>query len=407
MAMKVKRFEASTMREAIMKVKRELGSEAVILHTRKYDRPEFFGLRRRNFVEIIAGTDIPGDGNTATKSNGAAARPSSKKAAPTPRQKSAASSHNNETQEVQNLKKELSDMKNSLQALLQQRQQETTESNVSPYPRIFGDIYLKLVENEVDEVLAQDIIRSLDGALDQEAKEDEKAVYSALGKQLRRLIKVSGAINLASTAGQTKTVAFVGPTGVGKTTTVAKLATIFSLSQRKKVGIVTSDTMRIAAVEQIKVYSDIIGVPVQVVYNADDMKHAMDYFSDRDLVLIDTAGHSHWDTERINEIRDILAVCYPLELYLVLNAATRYRDMLDIARQFRALAYNHLVFTKLDETSCFGSLINMITKCNVGVSYLCYGQNVPGEIQAATVESLLGLTIGKPMSKVVRKTGGK
>ncbi len=401
MTMKVKRFEASTMREAIMKVKRELGSDAVILHTRKYDRPEFFGLRRRNFVEIIAGTDIDKSGNTAAKSNGNTKSPVARKSQlrpipPTP------APVRREPAEVENLKKELSEMKTSLNALMQKRQQEAANIRVSPYPRVFGDIYLKLIENEVDEAVAQDIIRSLDGALSEEQKENEESVYAALGKQLRRLIKVSGSINLTST-GHPKTVAFVGPTGVGKTTTVAKLATIFSLSQRKKVGIITSDTMRIAAVEQIKVYSDIIGVPVQVVYNAEDMKHALAYFSDHDLVLIDTAGHSHWDTERINEIRDILAVCYPLELHLVLNAAIRYRDMLDISRQFRALAYNHLIFTKLDETSCFGSLINMITRCNVGVSYLCYGQNVPGEIQVATVESLLGLTIGKPISKVIRK----
>ncbi|HOX27692.1 MAG TPA: flagellar biosynthesis protein FlhF [bacterium] len=392
--MKVKRYEAPTLQEALLHVKRELGSEAVILQTRKFNRGGVFGFLGKNMVEVLAATDIETAGATKQQlrpahSQGAQQR----KASP---QTSAQPAQAGQSTEV--LRDELREMKSALHALLQKNQTETSE-RVEPYPSIFGDIYLKLLENDVDDTIAQDIIRSMDDSLQPERKEDDQAVEAALERQLRRLLKISGQIEL--TGREQRTIALVGSTGVGKTTTIAKLATIFSLQKRKKVGIITADTYRIAAVEQIKVYCDILNVPVRVVYNAEDMKRAVDFFADRDLIFIDTAGRSHWDTERIKDVRDLLAVCYPLEIHLVMGAQTRYRDMVDIAERYRPLAYNHLIFTKLDETSAYGNLINLITKINTGVSYLCYGQNVPGEIQPATLDSLVSLILGKPLAKAV------
>lgn len=397
MAMKVKRYEAPTLQEALMHVKHELGSDAVILQTRKFNRGGVFGFLGRNMVEVLAATDIETASSTQKKVGTSKSQPAGAAGA---RSRTAATPAKSAPGEAGALRDEMREVKSALHALLQKTHVETQES-VEPYPAVFGDIYLKLIENDVDDAIAQDIIRSIDESLQEDQKANEETVHAALERQLRRLLKVSGAIEL--TGKEPKTISFVGPTGVGKTTTIAKLATIFALQRRKKVGIITADTYRIAAVEQIKVYGEILRVPIKVVYTAEDMKRAVDSFADRDLILIDTAGRSHWDAERIREIRDMLAVCYPLEINLVIGAQTRYKDMVDIADKFRPLAYNHLIFTKIDETSTYGNLINLISKCNLGVSYLCYGQNVPGEIQAASVGLLLDLVLGKPLSKVVSR----
>jgi flagellar biosynthesis protein FlhF len=392
LAMKVKRYEAPTLQEALMHVKRDLGSDAVILQTRKFNRGGVFGFLGRNVVEVLAATDIETASSSSASKKEAVAKTQHGAQAPAARAPKTFAGNEGDA-----LREELREVRTALHALLNKSQSEQQE-NLDPYPSVFGDVYLKLIENDVDNTIAQDIIRSIDESLPEEEKETEQSVSAALERQLRRLLKVSGAIEL--TGKEPKTIALAGPTGVGKTTTIAKLATAFALQQRKKVGIITADTYRIAAVEQIKVYSEILHVPVKVVYTGEDMKRAVDSFSDRDLILIDTAGRSHWDTDRIKEIRDLLAVCYPLEIHLVISANTRYKDMMDIADRFRPLAYNHLIFTKLDETATYGNLINLISKCNLGVSYLCHGQNVPGEIKAASAGLLLDLVLGKPLAAV-------
>ncbi len=399
MAMKVKRYEAPTLQEALLHVKRDLGSEAVILQTRKFNRGGVFGILGKNMVEVLAATDIETAASSPVKAGTVKTRTSAEATSVQRRQTGAAPAAPAQVS-TDSFREELREVKTALHALLQKSKTDVQEP-VEPYPPVFGDIYLKLLENDVDDTIAQDVIRSIDDALPEERKQDEEAVNAALERQMRRLLKVTGSIEL--TGREPKTIALVGPTGVGKTTTIAKLATIYSLSKRKKVGLITADTYRIAAVEQVKVYSEILNLPIKVVYNAEDMKRAVDFFSDRDLILIDTAGRSHLDTERIKEIRDMLAVCYPLEIHLVMCAHTRYKEMLDIADRFKPLAYNHLIFTKLDEVSTYGSLINLITKCNLGVSYLCYGQNVPGEIQAASSGMLLDLILGKPLTVAIQR----
>lgn len=399
--MKVKRFEAATLQEALLNVKRDLGSDAVILQTRRFSRGGLFGFLGKDVVEVLAAVEVNTAGSAAPVQ-----RPKNEslvKAAAEVRNIRAASAATASAADP--IRDEVKALKESLNKLMSDRRysEEMESRNVNPYSSVIGDVYIKLIENDVDDKLAKEIIQAVDQAVPEASRDDAMTVHAALSRHLRRLIKVSGAIDLEG--GFQKTVAFVGPTGIGKTTTIAKLATIYSLSQRKKVGIITADTFRIAAVEQIKVYGEIIDVPIKVVYNKEDMRHAMAYFSDRDLVLIDTAGRSHWDTDRIMELRDILSACYPLEINLALAANIRYKDMVDIAERFRPLAYNHLLFTKLDETSTFGSLLNLMVKCNTGVSYLCYGQNVPGEIQAATVDSMVGLTTGRPISKIQGKAG--
>ena len=289
-------------------------------------------------------------------------------------------------------------MRDVIRSLVSQREGVKNNVNaIQPFPPAFGEIYLQLIGNDVEPLIAQEIIRSVNDAVPEEEKNNASIVNEYLKRHLKRLFKVSGEIEL--TPGSPKIVAFVGPTGVGKTTTIAKLATRYALSRKKKVGLITADTYRIAAVEQLKVYGDILDVPVKVVYNNEDMRTALDFFSDRDLVLIDTAGRSHRNADKLKELKDILNVHFPLEIFLVLNTNTRFREMSDIAERFRMLSFSHIIFTKLDEAATYGNILNVIARLNLGISYLCYGQSVPDEIHPATYGLLTDLTLGIPIEK--------
>ncbi|MEW6200416.1 MAG: flagellar biosynthesis protein FlhF [bacterium] len=381
--MKVKRYEALTLQEALLNVKRELGSDAVILQTRKFNKGGIFGFMGKNMVEVLAATDVNTPGSVSER---VGVRVDEENPA----------GRNNQKEAMLNLKDEIQEIKSALRTIISH---ERAADVVKPFPETFGDVYLKLIENDVDAPIAQDIIRAIDETLSEGEKREKRAVEEAMGKQLKRLVKISGEIDSKGSA--QKIVAFVGPTGVGKTTTIAKLATHFTLSKRRKVGLITIDTYRIAAVEQLKVYADILDVPMRVVYNSDDMKRSADIFSDKDVVLIDTAGRSHRNQPKIQELKEILSVCYPLDIHLVINVSTRLKELADIAERFRTLSFNHFLFTKLDEAETYGNIVNLISKFNTGVSYITYGQSVPDEIQAATAERIAPLILGAPLQQAL------
>ncbi|MFH1538197.1 MAG: flagellar biosynthesis protein FlhF [bacterium] len=374
--MKIKRYEAPTLQEALLNVKRDMGVDAVILQTRKFSKGGVLGLMGKDMVEVMAATDV----NTMPQA---------------PRETAKEKEGSPPASVTVSLRTEIRELSKLVRGLA--RADKTTET-IQPFPETFGDIYLQLIENDVEESVAQDIIRSIDETLPEEDKNDSAKVKEALSKHLKRLTKITGIIDPPATS--SRMVAFVGPTGVGKTTTIAKLATNLALARNKSVGLITVDTYRIAAVEQLKSYADIIGVPMRVVYNVEDMKRAADIFADKAVVLIDTAGRSHRNVERIRELKEILSVCYPLDIHLALNANMRLKELVEICERFKTLSYSHFVITKIDETTTCGNVINLIARFNLGVSYVTYGQNVPDEIKPASVEKITKLILGEPYQKV-------
>ena len=188
--------------------------------------------------------------------------------------------------------------------------------------------------------------------------------------------------------GKSRVVALIGPTGVGKTTTIAKLAARFSLIEKKKIGLITLDTYRIAAVEQLKIYADIMGLPLQVVYKPGDLKAAVERFSNRDLVFIDTAGRSPRNDEQMAELVALFQEAEPDEVILVLSATTKSEDLLDTFKRFNIIKIDKIIFTKLDETNCYGSILNTIHRTKKRVSYVTNGQNVPTTLNCLTISSL-------------------
>lgn len=190
-------------------------------------------------------------------------------------------------------------------------------------------------------------------------------------------------------SGEQQIVALIGPTGVGKTTTIAKLAANFNLFEGKKVGLITIDTYRIAAVEHLKTYGDIINLPVEVVYTPSDLGQSFQNLRDCDLILIDTAGRSPQNQAMMDELKKFLSHSKIGIILLVISATTKYQDMVVIAENFSRIAFTHLVFTKLDETSCLGPIISLAWMIKRPISYLTTGQNVPDDIEVARSEKLI------------------
>jgi len=188
-------------------------------------------------------------------------------------------------------------------------------------------------------------------------------------------------------------VALIGPTGVGKTTTIAKLAAQFALVEKKKVGLLTIDTYRIAAVEQLKTYSQIMDIPIKVAHSPADVTSALEQLSDRDLVLIDTAGRSQKNTIYVHELRSLLGAA-PIETHLVLSASTKLHDMTDQIDRFGgATQIDRLLFSKLDETTTYGTTYTVAATSKLPVSYLTTGQKVPEDIELADGHKLAAMVI--------------
>jgi flagellar biosynthesis protein FlhF len=200
--------------------------------------------------------------------------------------------------------------------------------------------------------------------------------------------------SVAKPAKGPRVLALVGPTGVGKTTTVAKLAAMFALFSNKSVGLITVDTYRIAAVEQLKTYAEIINIPVEVAFTPSEVALALSRLQDKDVVIVDTAGRSQKNGLQMGELKQFLGVAAPTETHLVLSVTTKYRDLLDCLERFREVSYDHLIFTKLDETNCYGSIFNSAIEAKCPVTYLTCGQNVPDDIEEASRERLTELLLG-------------
>lgn len=257
----------------------------------------------------------------------------------------------------------------------------------NPYNLIFNN----LVKNEVEPEIAKVILDI--------AKEK---IGSSIG--INDFAAAAGSI-LAEIAGKPRTITvvdrktpvvvmFVGPTGVGKTTTLAKIAADFSLNQGKRVGLITADTYRIAAVEQLKTYAEILGIPISVVYSPTEIKAAVCSYTDKELILIDTAGRSSRNKAQFEELKSLVNACPADEIFLVLSATTSSRNTKEILNQYGFIKDFNLLFTKTDETSIYGQILNARYISGKPLSYVTYGQSVPDDIEVADAEKLIKSLIG-------------
>lgn len=427
----VKKFQADTETEAILKAKEELGNGAVVLNVKTLKQRGIFRLFKNDVVEVTAALEekefINGINNKKpTFDNKKAANSGFNTGIgnmksitePKPVINLVADEKIDVNGNAANIEKKL----DSLHSLLENqitsssavhKKQDTYVQNtnlddkdVTPGKQIVKErenanykflqlIYKKMIGNEVDTKYADEIISDIEASLKKESNID-----SILAAVYQKIILKLGTPKTISLGDKPKVILFIGPTGVGKTTTIAKIASHFKLEKETKVAFITSDTYRIAAVDQLNTYASIIDCPVNVAYSADEIGESLDEFKDYELILVDTAGRSHKSEEQMEELDNLIEMIasradeFDLEIYLTLSVTTKYKDLVNIADKYRHIENWALIFTKLDETCYLGNMLNMKLYTGAPLSYTTSGQNVPNDIEVINEQRLAKLLLG-------------
>ena len=412
--MQFKKYEAIDMQDAIRQVKNDLGEDAVILSTNTVKRGKgIFGLFGRQIIEVTAASDRPyedfkgeagnkgkGDGNCKVSS------------------KTGWNDGKAEKFPIDSIHNDIFEIKDKLGMILNlARQERTSENKSSPLSSEMNQFrgmldslakcigskqgceiptwsslwYQNMVSNGIKDIYAMEILQEMDRELDTVKSGDSGYIRAYLTNKLMDRVRVGGPINFLK--GKQKIVAFVGPTGVGKTTTIGKLAAEFTLKQKKKVALLTIDTYRIAAVEQLRIYAKILGVPVDVVLSPKELKQSLDMHSEYDLIFIDTAGRSQRDKAQMDELKSFLDLNQLIEIHLVLSSTTKDDDLTEILNRFSSVPVDSMIFTKLDESSSYGSIFNSSINSKMPLSYFTMGQRVPEDIEVASKERVAELIL--------------
>lgn len=437
--MLVKKFEADTMAGALKLVKDALGAEALILSTRTLSK-KGLGVLGKQTIEVTAAIESPAMRTPASRPTAAPAAPIAPNRIPNAYRQPAENRVErpqrvelaehvlvddyqqlrtaNQGADVAHLQSEINQLKEMLQQLAKapaapvaaapvaqpvaepqvtaepiiKRRQAVTPSVQPARPSAVEDLVTTLTERGIELEAATTIARFTAQQLSERQRLDPEVCFAALQRTVADLVQTSGPL-WQPEDGQ-KRIALVGPTGVGKTTTIAKLAAEAIVNSGARVALVTIDTFRIAAVEQLKVYGEIMGLPVEVVLSPEQLQQALRRHRDKDLILIDTAGRSPRDSDRIDELNAFLSHGDKIENCLVLAAPTEERLQKKALESFGRLGISRLIFTKLDETDRCGALINLSTRANLPLAYLTNGQQVPEDLLLAAPEAVAALVMG-------------
>ncbi|SCG83432.1 Flagellar biosynthesis protein flhF Flagella-associated GTP-binding protein [Proteiniborus sp. DW1] len=372
--MKIKRYLGSSTQEAMDKVKKELGSDAIILHTRSIKQPGLMGFFKRNLIEVVAAIEEKNmekeylsNFPNMTKDNYI---------------------NVNKSHSLKN-KDHLEDEIKRIRTIVE-KVANTLDTKKNELPEVFSNYYDSLIDNGVNKEVAFQILDKINQQINITNK-DSIQVQEIILYSIRDYLGESSPITYD---GKQKIIFFIGPTGVGKTTTLAKLAANFSITQNHDVGLITADTYRIAAVEQLKVYSEIMNIPIKVVYEIKDIYKSLSNFKDKDIILVDTAGRSHKNEEQMNEIMELINSVNNKEIHLVINATTDFETIRDVLNRYSFIADFKIIFSKIDEALNLGNILNTKFYFNYPVSYLTTGQNVPDDIEIPNMDKLSKCLIG-------------
>lgn len=352
--MRVKKFTGKTMQEAVESLRRDFGDDAVILHTAQ-KRPWLFGRLGPKRYEVTGAID-PNVQKHKSNSQPQVVRAPQRTAKP-----KVATPNGTESLGVDPLWSE------SIQ-----------------------ELYSKLIRCDIPKDLAQDLLKEALAQVPQGEWNNVGKVWDSLHSTIAQRVST---VDPWEFEGEQKVVVLIGPTGVGKTTTIAKLAANFALVGGRKVGVVTMDTYRIAAVEQLKTYAEIIGLPVQVAYSPKELKESIARMQDQELILVDTAGRSQNNQLQMAELKNYLEGV-PAEIHLVISATTKMRDVDEIIRVFGQLHIDRVIVTKLDETMAHGVILHTCERAQAPLAFVTTGQGVPEDIEVASGEKIAQLILG-------------
>ncbi|MCA9014556.1 MAG: flagellar biosynthesis protein FlhF [Planctomycetaceae bacterium] len=444
----VRTFKAASMQEALNLVRQEMGSDAVILQTKQI--PGRKGLlpwsKPKEAFEITAGLDIkvrtpaavqsnnrstaglrhrasnlqPANANASAyaesdppsaasyRSAAPARRPAVPErqpeysAAPAPsrvrsrfdqRATESVPRQRQPEQKAYDPTEEFAEKLNAIQEMLEALDRRTRSQRSTDVPTELFHIYTNLIDAEVDENIAHQLITKLKENATPEQLKDATASKALLAALIESQLACTTPIR--AIPGQRKVVALVGPTGVGKTTTIAKLAANFRLRDNIKMGLVTVDTYRIAAVEQLRTYAEIIDLPMKVVSTPREMQQALDEMVGLDLILVDTAGRSPSDDLKIQELEQLFREVPIDEVSLVMSMTSSVKSLEAIAKRFQVARPTSMILTKLDEAPVMGSLLTLSQNVRLPVRYLTTGQDVPDDIEPANATRMARLILGE------------
>lgn len=439
--MLVKTFQAPSMAEALRMVKAELGPDAMILSTKKEKTGGILGFFSKQAYRVTAAID------PVRKQAPPQSVPAAYREAPV-RERTAREEM--ESSMLAPLARELKDLREKVDALARREEEagkvENTVDGEQSSAVHEGGINLKNIPRsdleEIKKLLLATLTKSQEGSVKtvewpsaDESKpaaepsgedllpedsplarelaksgvstdlirkiidtlntlppqSDNQSINGRLGETLGRLIKFAGAPRLKKNS--PRIIALVGPTGVGKTTTTAKLAAMYALNRGNKVALITMDIFRVGAVEQLKTYSRIMGIPLEVASTPKELEKAVEKHSACDLIFIDTAGRSHKDKEKLDEMKSFLEHKIPVEVYLCLSATTKDRELEEILHRFSIFQISKVVFTKIDESESLGNMVNLLMKDNLSIAYFTNGQRVPEDIEVATSAKLADMIL--------------
>ena len=413
--MTIKKFQGKTEADAIEQAKKELGPNVVIMNVKNVKRKGIFAFLKPQKVEVTAAVEEESERVAYVKKEEPVKEEESipvpvNKAQPifseeTIRQFELSAgvktkdSEKAESAETRAIEEKLDNLQNLLEQKLQTKEPEITQTEAiaddksAEIIKFEKLLYNKMIENEVNETYANQIIEEIKKNI-----KPNMPFEQALANIYQKIILKFGKPEIITPAkAGPKVVFFIGPTGVGKTTTIAKIASKFSVEGKKKVALLTTDTYRIAAAEQLRTYANILEVPFRVIYSVEELQSSLKDFKDYDYIFVDTAGHAHKnETQKANMNSFIHSVddSVEKEAYLVLSATTKYRDLLSIADSYSEMTEYKLIFTKLDETITLGNLLNLKLYTGAPLSYVTCGQNVPDDIEQFNPQKTVKLLLG-------------
>ncbi|MCL2065039.1 MAG: flagellar biosynthesis protein FlhF [Candidatus Cloacimonetes bacterium] len=369
--MKIKKFIAPSMQEALKQIKKEFGDDAIILSNRSVEHSEW-----KSAVEITAAIDKK-DEPQAEKVHfqslieKPAIQPTTSNIPTTVIQT-----------QLNSMSKDIEYLRDRIEFLINHIKYE----HLPHIPKNLQDILKILNKNGVNLTLANNMIEEIFTSLSGEELMDEEMIMKKLNNKIKHFLNITGPIKFNQN--QTTVVLLMGPTGSGKTTTIAKLAALYKYTYSRKVALVSADSFRIAAMEQLKAFAEIAKIPFVAVYNNNDLTEKINSLRKYELILIDTTGLNAKNMKQMISLKETIRIAKADEIHLTLSMTTKYSDLSDNIKNFNMIPYDGIILTKMDETEGMGDIVNIAADFEKPYSYITFGQDIPDDISLANRNEL-------------------